>query len=485
MDTYSRGEILDLLHVAWRGFELSAADVQFLQKEGWAKSMTHESIAALRRSRQLDRELVRLEDQRRNKTPSGHLLSKLADTLPWVRQQSLQEMDRLNAEISDRNVERKCLDSLLTPAAIQDGGWLKAYRSVSQSDCVRLTDRACKELLLDRFSESYLPDHAMFARLGSRIERMERTYRELESSAWWRQRADAGPMAIRAKAKSDGLWLAAVLSRFPEDANELLARARESFLALQSPLRLHDPLPLCLLSFSHAASPPIQKVVEANNRLFELGWGVGVDVFAAGMALLIGGTPSRLDHAAAEYHSLLRLLMSLGISFSASFLPSAARLVGAQRPVERTGHLFCDLENKTNRMDRMNDQSSRTAAAILADLPLDYTDRPGRADLFQRDDPYTSMLAKRYRIIRSAFTESGSKNAAITVQTALLALCPGTVEQVIDTVNRVRQELTLASSLPYEQDLGLAAMLIDSLFDGCRAENHTRFVWELYFASSR
>jgi hypothetical protein len=374
------------------------------------------------------------------------------------------------------------------PLEIAERDRLSAYRPVSETVCLRLTEDGRKALSEHRFSTVSAATEAQGG-LRSRIERMGGLYERLQAAPWWRDRFRSVSDRVQARAERDGLWLSATLSRGEEDLDARLRQAEDVYHAFaRNHLWRRDPLPLCLSFLSAPALRSMEAVVETNNTLVALGSGVGIGVFAGAVELVAGTPPSELSFRVSEFYRLWKTLTGYGLAFTQGVFPAAARLAGVYRPVEQTAVLLRELDNKTTRFHRMDDFATRIAAFLMGELALDHRDRGEGFDLFSREENYVQRLVERYRTLRIAFTtRCGSENQAerrATIYPALLALCPGSAPDLITLFDRTRRLLAETRLPKGKEESGLAVLVMDSCFGEEWGVNHSRSVWDLYFTGA-
>jgi hypothetical protein len=479
---------LRLLQYAFEGYRLSPEEVEALERCGWARSLPREHIASLRRSSVLSWEVMRLEERRRDRMPSSHQLAWLAERFPGVRRRRDDELKTLSTEIERCQEERARLFLSLPPLEIAERDRLSAYRPVSETCCIRLTDEGRKALGYLRFSSASASAEGP-GRLQDRIERMTEAYRLLQDAPWWSQRLKDVSERVRSNVDRDGLWLSAVLSLGTEAPEARVRQAEDAYQALSHHhLWRQDPLPLCLILLTASVSRSMEAVAETNNALVGLGCGVGIGVFAGAVELVAGTPPSELRYRISEFFRLWKTLTGYGLAFTDAVFPAAARLASVRRPVEQSATLLRELDNKTTRFHRMDDFATRIAAFLMAGLPLDYRERGENLDLFSREETYVQHLIQRYRTLKTAFsTRCASEPRAerrSTIYPGLLALCPGPASDLIPLFDRTRRLLAETDLPKCKEESGLAVLVMDSCFGEEWGVNHSRSVWDLYFTGA-
>ena len=460
-----------------------------MERWGWVRSLPREDLPLLRRSRLLAWEVSRLEERQRDKLPSHHLWVRLGERVPPIRSRRERALRSLAHEVSSRVEERNRLLDALPSLALHERDQIAAYRPVSETQCIRLTEAGRKALCSFRFSSFGFADALDPARFEARLHRFTLLFHALSDAAWWRERTRTLYASSPERGEADALWLAAILSRTDAEKERQIEAAEETYRGFSHyHLWRQDPLPLCLLLLSADAPRSLHAAVETNNALAGAGLGVGVSVMAAATALVAGTPPSELSFRIAELHHFWKTWVGYGLAFSDALMPSAARLATARRPVERTASLLHDLDNRTTRFYRMNDRATRVAATLLADLPLDYQDRGEGADLFAHEEPYVQRLMHRYRAFRTALLPRCSRErngaAQATVLAGVLAACPGEPDAVIELFDHTRLRLSRAHLPDSVEAAGIVLLLMESHFHEAWGVDHARCVWDLYFAHS-
>ena len=219
----------------------------------------------------------------------------------------------------------------------------------------------------------------------------------------------------------------------------------------------------------------------------DLGFEVGVPTIVAAALIAAWSPPSEIAERVAELQWFWKLWVGYGLAFTVGMLPCAARLVTVHRPVQRTALLVREFDNRTHRPRRVRDSASRTAATLLAELPLDYRERGEEIDLFRREEPYVIAMIDRYRTIRAALLpRCGSGPTAesrATVLAGLLTPLPGEIDDLIDRFDENRRLLALCG-VPEAADMPeIVALTLDSGFEPIWGVDHGRSVWDLYYAT--
>ncbi len=469
-----------LLLYAHGGYHLLDDEIEALVAVGWACTLPREILPSLRRARRLSWEIMRLEGRRRDLLPPSSHLMRWAEAVPTLKRHVRQERDLLDRRIEALEVERKALQSQVSPLETAERDRLLAYRPVSKSLSMRLTEEGKRVLRDYRFSEVVFLERLNECALDEVTARFTEAVDYTQAASWWRQRLRSSSQRS-ASGERDALWLAVVLSRGEEEVRERLSRAEALYHEFERvSLWWNDPLPLCLALLAADTSRTVAEALHAYTALTGQGWETGADTMLAA-AVLVAGTPASVRAMRlGEFHRLWRELTAYGLAFSHALFPVAARLSALSRPVEQTALLFREFDNRTTRYSPLNDRATRIAASLLASLTLDSTDR---SDLYGHESPYLLQLMRRYRALRSALSPrcrfEASPEASVTLLSGLLSVCPGSVNGILDNLDALRERLSRCDLPRSATELWLTAMLLERVYPATWEVNHAALAGEL------